>query len=257
MDITTDLANVAETPVNAVVRGRWHPYFGEIPFLNPYVKQWPSISRIDSTEGKRTVHFENGTSLDNVDHIIFGTGYDWTLPFLPDVPTRNNRVPGLYLHVFKRGDPTLAFVGAVSFACVKVPYILRTRANYKRAQVAAGLTFKVYEWQAVLAARVLAGRATLPSIEEQEKWEADRVAEKGDGVPFTALYPHFESYFEMVRKLAGEPSETRPGRKLPKWDQGWWDIFMAGHRRRVEMWRKGNEAAKKEIEGRAQVSAKL
>lgn len=49
-----------------------------------------------------------------MDHIIFGTGFTWTLPFLPQVQTRNNRVPDLYQHVFYRHDPTLTFVGAVS-----------------------------------------------------------------------------------------------------------------------------------------------
>lgn len=87
------------------------------------------------------------------------------MPFLPNMEIRNNRVPGLYMHVFNRENPTLAFIGAV----------------------AAGFTFKVFEWQAVLAARFFAGRITLPSIGEQEKWEQDRIALKGDGVPFTAL----------------------------------------------------------------------
>lgn len=114
-------------------------------------------------------------------------------------------------------------------------------------QVAAGLTFKVYEWQSVLAARFLAGRLTLPSIEEQEKWEKDRVAYKGDGVPFTALYPDFEEYFETVRKLAGEPTEGR-GRKLPKFEKKWVEVFHAGHQRRIKWWEENNEAARKNKE---------
>lgn len=113
MDIATDLANIAEFPVNSVVRGQWHPYFGEEAFRNPYIKRWPQISRVDSTNSNRIVYFEDGTSLTGVDHIIFCTGYSWTLPFLPDIPIRNNRVPDLYLHIFHRQDPTLVFIGAV------------------------------------------------------------------------------------------------------------------------------------------------
>lgn len=115
MDIATDLIDVAQSPVHCVVRGRWHPYFGGTAFEHPLITKHPAIKNIDSKNGKRTVFFEDGTRLEDVDQIILGTGYSWTLPFLPDVPIRNNRVPDLYLHVFKRDDPTLIFIGAVSF----------------------------------------------------------------------------------------------------------------------------------------------
>ncbi|KAH8598712.1 hypothetical protein B0O99DRAFT_505825 [Bisporella sp. PMI_857] len=223
MDIATDLIGVARSPVHCVVRGRWHPYFGGSAFEHPLITKHPAVKYIES--GNRTVFLEDGTSINEVDNIILGTGYSWTLPFLPDVPIRNNRVPDLYLHVFKRDDPTLIFIGAV----------------------AAGLTFKVYEWQSVLAARYLADRIELPSVEEQERWERDRVSYKGDGVPFTALYPDFEDYFETVRMLAGEPTAERPGRRLPKFDKGWVEKFQAGHRKRIDIWEKGNEITRAKL----------
>jgi hypothetical protein len=114
MDIAVDLIGVAQSPVHAVVRGRWHPYFGGKAFDHPEILKRPAIRRIDSTNGQRTVYFEDGTSVDAVDHIILGTGYSWTLPFLPNIPIRNNRIPDLYLHIFYRHDPTLVFIGAVS-----------------------------------------------------------------------------------------------------------------------------------------------
>lgn len=123
--------------------------------------------------------------------------------------------------------------------------------------MAAGLTFKVYEWQSVLAARYLAGRINLPSVEEQEKWEKDRIAYKGDGVPFTALYPDFEDYFETVRRLAGDPTSERPGRKLPKFEKEWVEVFQAGHRRRIEMWKRANELARKILEKGILIKSKL
>ena len=67
------------------------------------------------------MHFEDGTFETDVDYLIFGTGFSWTLPFLPQVATRNNRVPDLYQHVFYRHDPTLVFVGAVSLSAEKFP----------------------------------------------------------------------------------------------------------------------------------------
>lgn len=193
----------------------------------------PSISRIDPHT--RSVFFEDGTLVEKVDHIVLATGYSWSLPFLPNVPIRNNRVPDLYLHVFHQSDPTLVFIGAV----------------------AAGLTFKVYEWQSVLAARVLAGRAKLPQIGEQKAWETERIKQKGDGVAFTALWPDFEEYFETVRALAGEPGQGRPGRRLPHFDPDWVRIFIEGHQRRIAVWEKANSEARQRREKAAAKLARL
>ena len=187
-DIAFDLTSVAQTPVHAVVNGhKANIYFGDEAFNHPRIARRGTITRVEG----RTVHFAEGKPAEGVDHIIFGTGYSWTLPFLPDVEVRNNRVPTLYQHVVYQKDPTLLFVGAVG----------------------AGLTFKIFEWQAVLAARVLAGRASLPPLAEQERWEADRIAARGDGPKFTLVFPDFEDYFEGVRRLAG-PGEKGLGRQL-------------------------------------------
>ncbi|KAK9364583.1 hypothetical protein V1509DRAFT_572700 [Lipomyces kononenkoae] len=225
-DTAVSLIDTAESPIYAVVRGRYNPYFGDEAFKHPKIQRRAPISHISSSNGDRTVHFADGTSVADVDHIIFGTGFTWTLPFLPDVATRNNRVPDLYQHVFYQSDPTLVFLGAVG----------------------AGLTFKVFEWQAVAAARVLAGKATLPPVEEQRKWEVNRIARKGDGSSFMVLNPDFEEYFEQLRLLAGEPGEGEPGRRLPKFDQAWKDNFDAGHERRIRMWMAANAAAIGELQ---------
>ena len=228
-DISFTLADVAETPLHSVVRGRYHPYFFDWAFQHPNILRRPPITNIFSSRetGERTVYFEDGTKLENVDLVIFGTGYTWTLPFLPELAKtiHNNRLPNLYQHVFYLQDPTLCFVGAI----------------------AAGFTFKVFEWQAVLAARFLAGRIQLPSKSEQVKWEEDRIAFKGDGVPFTALYPDFEPYFETVRVMAGEPTKDGKGRRLPKWEKKWREDFDAGHLKRINMWKRGNEEARERI----------
>jgi hypothetical protein len=104
------------------------------------------------------------------------------------------------------------------------------------------LTFKVFEWQAVAAARVLAGKADLPSTAEQEKWETDRIAQKSDGPGFTVLNPEFEPYFESLRHLAGEPRGS--GRRLPRFEQKWLADFNEGHERRKKMWRRANQTAR-------------
>jgi hypothetical protein len=231
-DIACAIAGVVKPPLLSVVRGKYHPYFFDYAFQHPNIVRKYGIERFDAAgaEGRGTVHFADGTSVDAPDAVIFGTGYSWTLPFLKDVWGKgkgvecvNNRLPGLYQHVFWRQDPTLTFVGAV----------------------AAGFTFK---WQAVLAARYLAGRITLPPLEEQESWERKRVELKGDGVPFSALYPDFEQYFEQVRSLAGEPKDG-VGRRLPKWEKSWREDFDSAHLRRIGMWKRINREAEEKQGG--------
>lgn len=225
-DTAVCLIDTAQTPIHAVVRGEYNGYFGDEAFRHPKIQLHPSISYISSVNGERAVFFEDGTHVENVDHIIFGTGYSWTLPFLPGIPIRNNRVPDLYLHIFHEQDPSLAFVGAVG----------------------TGFTFKVFEWQAVLAARVFAGKATLPSIEERRRWTKDRIAQRGDGPLFILINPDFEEYFELLREMAGSPTDGQPGRRLPTFDPEWVTTFNAGHQRRIQMWRRANEASRKALE---------
>lgn len=218
-DIAFDLAAAAKSPVDAVILGHAaNAYFGDEAFNHPNITKRPSIARIAG----RTIHFVDGSSVDDVDHVIFGTGYSWSLPFLPSVTIRNNRVTQLYQHVIWQHDPTLAFVGAVG----------------------AGLTFKIFEWQAVYAARVLAGRGTLPPRSEMEQWEKERIQARGDGPKFALIFPDFEEYFETVRALAGEPTRDGKGRRLPKFDQKWFSAFMEGHERRKGMWRRLNDEAR-------------
>ncbi|KXT12878.1 hypothetical protein AC579_5395 [Pseudocercospora musae] len=223
-DIAFDLTSVAATPVHAITIGhRPNLYFGDEAFNHPLIQRHPSINK---TQG-RTVHLQDGTQIDNVDHIIFGTGYTWTIPFLShSVKTRHNRVPDLYQHVVWQHDPSLLFVGAVH----------------------AGLTFKVFEWQAVYAASLLSGRGTLPSLDEMRKWEEERIAKRGDGPRFVLVYPDFEDYFETLRRLSGDGKDGK-GRRLPKFRREWFRDFMDGHELRKRMWRRLNEEARCKLKG--------
>jgi hypothetical protein len=222
-DIAFDLAPHAKVHAITVGRNR-NGYFGGEAFNHPKISNHVSIERV--CPKTRTVHLVDGTSIAGVDHLIFGTGYSWSLPFLePTVVPRNNRVPGLWQHVVYAPDPSLLFVGAVG----------------------AGLTFKVFEWQAVYAARLLAGRAKpLPSRDEMAEWEAERIKQRGDGPAFTLVTPDFERYFELLRDLAG-PGEPGIGRKLPKFRREWHRAFVEGHEMRKNMWRKVNAQAEGQL----------
>ncbi|KAL4879645.1 hypothetical protein BJY04DRAFT_193314 [Aspergillus karnatakaensis] len=226
VSLATTTSSPPKYPIYAVVRGKYNIYFGDEAFEHPLIERRPPISRIDSANGTRTVHFEDGSSVSDVDHLIFGTGFTWTLPFLQNIEIRNNRVPGLYLHVFHESDDSLVFLGAVG----------------------AGLTFKLFEWQAVAAARVLAGKSTLPPLSTRQKWESDRIAARGDAAGFLMVNPDFEEYFEQLHALAGEPGEGEPGRRLPRFESVWAEDFARGHERRIQMWRRGNEEARRSLE---------
>jgi len=110
-DIVHDILSVVKTPVYASLRSP-HPVFGFIPFTHPEIERKPVINQVSAEN--RTVSFSDGSKLENVDHIIFATGYSFSLPFLPSVKVVNRRVPGLYLHIFRQEDPTLALIGGVS-----------------------------------------------------------------------------------------------------------------------------------------------
>lgn len=109
-DTAVDLIGTAKSPVYTVTIGhKPNLYFGDQAFKHPGIQEKPSISEVVD----RTIHFVDGSKVEDVDAIIVGTGYSWTLPFLPQIPIRNNRVPDLFLHVFHQSDPTLVFIGAV------------------------------------------------------------------------------------------------------------------------------------------------
>lgn len=87
------------------------------------------------------------------------------------------------------------------------------------------------------AARVLAGRGTLPSKAAMKVWEHDRILERGDDSSFWALMPDFERYFEDLRAIAGEPQQDTDGRVLPPYNPEWATAFWELIAERQSWWR--------------------
>ena len=115
-EVLHEILAFAQTPVYSSLRGDPVPAFGWEPFTHPHIAVKKQITRIDASTGR--FHFADGSHVDDVDHLIFGTGYQFSMPFLPEVQTRiknaHRRLPGVYEHVFDIEDPTLVFVGMVS-----------------------------------------------------------------------------------------------------------------------------------------------
>ncbi|KAH8162708.1 hypothetical protein CIB48_g5531 [Xylaria polymorpha] len=225
-DTLHDIRTVTKGPVISSLREP-NASFGWVPFTHPHIDVRSEISSFDPETGR--INFADGSSADDVDLVVFGTGYEFSFPFLPNVKVVNGRVPGLYEHVFNVDDLSLVFLGMVYGA----------------------FGIRVFEWQAVAAARVLAGHATLPSRSEMKKWEKDRVAKKGDNVSFLSLIPDFEEPYEALRAIAGDPAVGTEGRILPKYDPAWGDAFWRVVKYRQDWWQEEAEKAKRQEEARS------
>lgn len=117
----------------------------------------------------RGVEFEDGTIENDIDAIVFATGYFYSLPFLeevrPDLITDGSHVNHTYKHLFFAPKPTLSFLA------------LPQRV----------IPFPTAEAQAAVLARVYSGRLSLPPLAEMQSWEEAQKAEAGDGRGFHLL----------------------------------------------------------------------
>ncbi|KAL4957475.1 hypothetical protein BDW69DRAFT_200780 [Aspergillus filifer] len=190
-------------------------------FTLPGVSLKPTITKVTPTPGGTgvSVTFSDGMTASHIDKILFATGYRLVYPFLsPDPVTPSNRVAGFYQHIFKIGDPSLALVG----------------------QVRGALSFRVYEYQAVAVARYFAnhnGKA-LPTPQEQDAWEVERLKYKGASTLFHEIKPDFKEYFEYLRELAGPAVEETSGYPLPVFGDDWPELGFAILQAKDRYWQK-------------------
>lgn len=124
---------------------------------DPRRRELPPIAHFNPTT--RGVEFEDGTTENDIDAIVFATGYFYSLPFLEEVKpkliTNGSHVNQTYKHLFYTPKPTLSFLA------------LPQRV----------IPFPTAEAQAAVLARVYSGRLSLPPLSEMRAWEADREAE--------------------------------------------------------------------------------
>lgn len=127
------------------------------------------------------VLLENGTKLCDIDNVILCTGYMTSYPFLPQfhedttpafladedvlVTSEGEMLHNCYKDTFYIPDPTLAFVGT--------PFHVAT--------------FSCFEFQAIAAARVFAGQATLPCRSIMKEEYRQKLTRKGLGREFHSL----------------------------------------------------------------------
>lgn len=155
-DVSLELVTAAHNPVYQSRRSksRWD---GKDP---PAGIAWKPIIKEYKLDGR--IVFEDGSYLDDVDTVIYCTGYKASFPFWnakangrPLWDSKAEKLTKSYWHTFFQDYKTLAIVG--------MPRVL---------------SFRSWEYQAIALARLFANRASvpLPAIEEQAKWERERLA---------------------------------------------------------------------------------
>ncbi|OJI99930.1 hypothetical protein ASPVEDRAFT_51218 [Aspergillus versicolor CBS 583.65] len=214
-DVVGDIYAFVQGPLY-VSQSSHSPFVTEIWNL-PSVVLKPTISRIDGHHSsKLRITFFDGSRLEDVDKVIFATGYRLSFPFLSPEPVMvADRLSGIYQHVFKIGDPSMAILGLVR----------------------APLLFRMIEYEAVAVARYYAGNAgDLPSQEDQEEWEIEQVKLKGDGYKFHDVTKEMREHMEFLRNLAGPPAAGTDAYELPQVADEWLDKCFSVFRLKDQYW---------------------
>ncbi|XP_034834103.1 senecionine N-oxygenase-like [Maniola hyperantus] len=172
LDLSTQLHNITEKLVHS-----HHLKYNQPKFADQYVKK-PDIQGF-VTNG---VFFQDG-SFEEVDDIIFATGYEFYHPFLDETSglTRAGKyVMPLYQHIVNMRRPTMTFIGVVNRVITKV-----------------------MDSQAAYIASLIAGRFQLPS--EQEMLDAwfDHAYKYKVAKEINTVGPEMDQYFAKLSKEAG------------------------------------------------------
>ncbi|KAF2206023.1 FAD dependent oxidoreductase [Delitschia confertaspora ATCC 74209] len=175
-----------------------------------------------------TITLTSGHKLRDIHHVILCTGYHITLPFLRHLHsdttapqnadekilvTDGTQFHNLHKDIFYIPDPTLIFIGVPFFTA----------------------TFTLFEFQAMVVAKVLSGHAKLPSEEEMRKEYRRRVQEKGVGKGFHSLRGVEVEYVEELIKWVNEDlRRLGMGGKVLKGHTEGWHRARREHLERVE-----------------------
>ncbi|KAI5966666.1 FMO1 [Candida theae] len=191
VDISTQLSTVAQQ-VYVSVRD-----LDNIGFQNDLIQYIDLIERYDWKQ--KSVVTKSGDTHDNIDVVIFCTGYLYSMPFLQsDVIKEGTQVYDLYKQIFNIYDPSLTFVALLK-NIIPMP---------------------LSESQSALIARYYSGRYELPSVDERQKSYEKDLAEKGSGSKFHLYgYPLDVEYYRHLQELIDKQGLRTPGLVAPIWDK--------------------------------------
>jgi len=161
-----------------------------------------------------TLTLKSGKQLCDIHHVILCTGYHLTLPFLPQfhadstpahaaddqvLVTDGTMFHNLHKDIFYIPDPTLTFVGVPFFTA----------------------TFTLFEFQAMVVAKVFAGLADLPAQEEMKAEYEKRVEKKGLGKVFHSLRDKEVEYVDELFEWVNADLEKRGREGLVGHSERW------------------------------------
>lgn len=198
VDIASQIATVARHPVLISIRSS-----SPLAYEAGYKEDVAQIAEfLPSSQGTRAVRFTDGRVEEDVDAILFATGYFYSFPFLsqlqPKLILTGDRVEHLYKHLFYIYDPTLAFIGLPS----KI------------------IPFRTFEGQAAVIARVWSDRLELPPVQEMKKWEEGVIAKQGSGKAFHELkFPEDFDYLNEMVEWSKQAKEPGRGKIPPRWSE--------------------------------------
>ncbi|PGH27160.1 hypothetical protein AJ80_01117 [Polytolypa hystricis UAMH7299] len=184
LDIGSQISKACRFPLLASSRSE--SYFSAQPPSDR--KACPQIVEfLSPSTHNRAVRFQNGDIEDNIDAIVFCTGYLYSYPFLrslkPPVIDDGSRTLHVYQQIFYIEHPTLAFP------------VLSQKV----------IPFPLAENQCAVLARVWSDRLELPSKEEMYAWEDSEIAARGFGKPFHVLpFPLDANYLDLLYDWAAK-----------------------------------------------------
>lgn len=199
-DAAADLVSVAKKPIYWSIRSKTKWDGAQPP---PGLEWKPTIEEFRREDG--SVLFSDGSIVEDIDAIIYCTGYKSSFPFWNEAANgrplwdyKTDRMVGNYQHTFLRDYPTIGIVG-----------LPRT------------LTFRSFEYQAIALARLWSNRNKfpLPDAAKQEEWELERLKQsqenktKFHNIPWDTGETH--GYLNYLYTFAGLPTLAGDGRVPP------------------------------------------
>jgi cation diffusion facilitator CzcD-associated flavoprotein CzcO len=192
LDVAYQVGRECKQPV--LLSSRSISAFGTMPGSSWRKDVCEVVEFLPVSKHSRAVRLKDGSIENDIDAVIFCTGYFYSYPFLSghNLPIVGDglRVRGTFEHLFHSTYPTLVF-----------PVI-----NLKV------IPFPLAEHQAAVVARVWSGRLSLPSREKMQAWETSAVEHKGNG-----KYFHLQKFPETQLRS----TNSSDGRNLPQKHRGW------------------------------------
>lgn len=244
LDIATEAAGVAKKIYQSTRSGKFDL---PVSMLPKGVERVGAVDKFEVKKGTATssgrVILKDGQVIEDVDAVILGTGYITSYPYLgalqdPALPagdaderiviTADGQIThNLHKDIWYIQDPTLAFVG--------VPYHTST--------------FSLFDFQAEVVARVLAGKAVLPDRAARRAEYAARKAAFGEGgvdgsVAFHSLMTKDVEYMSGILAWVNADAVRRGYEPMRGVDEEWladFAVFMGEMKKRRDLERANNE----------------